>query len=441
MGKATCMKSDEICRPEIMILPVGYACGCRCVMCSIWTRDPGKPPAISDFEAIFGDPLLGQHLKKINLTGGEPFLRKDLPALVRRMNESFAALTQINVSSNGLFADQMIDSLHQILRTIRPEIHFNVYFSLDGIGKTHNTIRGVKNAFGSVLESYFKLRSYISRHYLDGRWATGFSTTVSTFNYREIDLLIETYQALGASFGFTIANESDVFLNTRAVGHTGWKPQGDQVAEFADLFDRLYEQLGNPFYRMTSFMLRGRPRPIGCFYRTNGFLLDVDGSVYVCGSHADGLLGNLKDSAFSELWTGPNADEVRRKIALRCSSCMSDCYSAESLTEALLDSQLPKDGDFILFGAGALGRQTGARLAEKGRRIAWFVDNDSRKWDTPVMGIPVLRPTELMERRSGELILITSAPGHAQIHRQLTAMGYRHGRDFLDMTGLSEAAG
>jgi Fe-coproporphyrin III synthase len=422
--------------PTIMIMPVGYACGCRCVMCSIWTREKKPAPPVAFYEDVFRDERLKKHLRKVNLTGGEPFLRSDIADIVAATARSLPALEEINVSSNGMFPDRMMAALDRIAADLPEHVAFNIYFSLDGIGSTHNRIRGVKTAFGCVMEAYFRVRELLALRKLESRWRTGFSTTVSTFNYREVDLITNTLGRMGASFGFTVANESDVFLNTRAIEHTGWKPDGSQVEEIARVFERLYSNLGNPFYRMTALMLRGAERPVGCFYQTSGFLLDVDGSVYLCGSHEDCRIGNVGEARFSDLWFSEVAARVRQDVKEHCRRCMSDCYAAESLTEALLASLVSNGQPLILFGAGSLGRQARRRLAEAGIEVSFFVDNDPAKWHTNVMDTPVVPPSEITARRDHEPVVITSAPGRAQIKCQLEALGLVDGRDFVDMPSL-----
>ena len=59
--------------PVDAVLAVTYRCNARCTMCGIWSSKPVAelPPAAY--------ARLPASLRDVNLTGGEPFLRDDLP--------------------------------------------------------------------------------------------------------------------------------------------------------------------------------------------------------------------------------------------------------------------------------------------------------------------------------------------------------------------------
>src|SRR5690349_6196219 len=50
------------------------------------------------------------------------------------------------------------------------------------------------------------------------------------------------------------------------------------------------------------------------------------------------------------------------------------------------------DGDFILFGAGNLGRRVLKTLKRNGRAPVAFIDNNPSLWDKKVDGVPIMSP-------------------------------------------------
>ena len=51
--------------------------------------------------------------------------------------------------------------------------------------------------------------------------------------------------------------------------------------------------------------------------------------------------------------------------------------------------------DYILFGAGTIGRVVARELTDKGTPPIAFADNDSTKWGSMVEGVKVFSPADL----------------------------------------------
>lgn len=71
------MAYNRIPRPTDASIILTYRCPMRCVMCNIW-KNPTKRTEELKAEDLRSLP----QLKFINLTGGEPFIREDLPEIV-----------------------------------------------------------------------------------------------------------------------------------------------------------------------------------------------------------------------------------------------------------------------------------------------------------------------------------------------------------------------
>ena len=123
--------------PTEAYLAVTFRCNCRCRMCDVWRKDP-----VPEVEPSFYLRLPAS-LKLVNLTGGEPFLRADLPEIAEAVTERCPGVT-LHVSTNGLATDRIVESSLRIRRVNR---RVGVRISLDGLGAEHDRVRGVPGAF------------------------------------------------------------------------------------------------------------------------------------------------------------------------------------------------------------------------------------------------------------------------------------------------------
>jgi cyclic pyranopterin phosphate synthase len=106
-------------------------CNFRCVYCMPEQGVPATPKAehltTAEFARLIGIAAdLG--MRKIRLTGGEPLLRKDLPALVSQIS-ALPGITDLSCTTNGFLLPSMAEDLARSglqrinvsLDTLRPE--------------------------------------------------------------------------------------------------------------------------------------------------------------------------------------------------------------------------------------------------------------------------------------------------------------------------------
>jgi len=118
----------------------------------------------------------------INVTGGEPLLRKDLCEVM-----SYASSLGFHwgMTSNGmLFNDEIIDKLKNAnMETIS--------ISIDGIGKTHDEFRGVAGSYEKILENIEKLKKAKFVKHLQ------VTTIFHKGNFAELEQLYDMVSRLG----------------------------------------------------------------------------------------------------------------------------------------------------------------------------------------------------------------------------------------------------
>ncbi|EKD42897.1 MAG: radical SAM protein, partial [uncultured bacterium] len=119
--------------PIDCVLALTYNCNARCNMCDIWKIKNSPELTLEDVSK------LPSSLRDVNLSGGEPFLRRDLPEIVAAVRKACPKARMV-ISTNG-FLTPVIDKAMDKILQIAPDI--GVAISIDGIGEMHNTVRGI----------------------------------------------------------------------------------------------------------------------------------------------------------------------------------------------------------------------------------------------------------------------------------------------------------
>ena len=138
--------------PQYCIFFVTNRCNARCAMCfnaNAEAASAGKDLTLDEIEKIARS---FKRLLQLTISGGEPYLREDLPDIVRAfVRESGAKF--VTLTTNAFLPDRVIPATERILAQ-NPEARFNFCISIDDIGERHDAIRGVKGGFERLMETY-----------------------------------------------------------------------------------------------------------------------------------------------------------------------------------------------------------------------------------------------------------------------------------------------
>src|SRR5512136_1315039 len=127
-----------------------YNCNLRCKMCPFWKRSAQDSSTEREKEIlrqVYNSGAFG-----IAFEGGEPLLRTDLAEIL-----AFSRSLPLHTSlvTNGTLLESRIDE-------IASYINGSLYVSLDGMEKTHDTIRGVDGCFRKAERGIFASREKVS---------------------------------------------------------------------------------------------------------------------------------------------------------------------------------------------------------------------------------------------------------------------------------------
>jgi len=122
------------CRPTSIVLLLTERCNARCIHCDIWkNRGSEERPSLSQWQELLADLRTWLGPVKVTLSGGEALLNRDTIELLS-FGSSLGLFMEL--LTHGFWEDQ---SKIERLALARPS---RVTISLDGIGETHDQVRG-----------------------------------------------------------------------------------------------------------------------------------------------------------------------------------------------------------------------------------------------------------------------------------------------------------
>jgi len=285
--------------PKDATIAITYKCNSRCQMCNIWQMQ--NPPELP----VEWFANLNPELKYINLTGGEPFLHPRLPEIVR-MVYRVAPKAQIIISSNGLATDLIIETMKEILKS---GANVGVRISLDGIGETHDRIRGIPGMFGYATQTVRCLQAL-------GLKNIGFSFTIQDENKDDLLKVYDLSRQMGVELALALVQNSEIYFSKDSN-----RINAVEAVE-KNLTEVIRRELAGPTrkhwlrayydYGLLLYLTEGkRLLPSGA--GLDSLFIDPSGKIYP--SNLINLeMGKLGTGTLKNIWNSTKANAVRDKI-------------------------------------------------------------------------------------------------------------------------------
>ncbi len=160
-------------------------CNLKCQHCFYWDSLNNIKNELSLEEIEKFSKTIG-NLFVLSLTGGEPFLRKDLHNIVEIFHKNVKPKI-VSIITNGYFTKDCIEITKKILDSCKG-ISLIIQLSLDGVEEDHNLIRMKNDSFKKALETFHALKELKSIH---KNLNLGIITTITNFNqYKLPELMI-----------------------------------------------------------------------------------------------------------------------------------------------------------------------------------------------------------------------------------------------------------
>ena len=291
---------------------VTYRCNARCTMCNRY-KAPSRPDEEISIETIKKLPKM----YFTNITGGEPFIREDLPEIVR---ELYKKSDRIVISTNGFFTDRIIKLCEEF-----PNVGIRI--SIEGLEQTNNEIRGLNDGFN---RGYSTLKKLVEMKHPD----VGFGMTVQDKNAKDLVALYDLSNEMGMEFATASLHNSFYFVEAKNIIHD--RPM--VAKEFEKLINKLLESKSPKKWFRAYFnhglinYIYGQKRLLPCDMAFDTFFIDPYGDVMPCnGTKCKEVMGNLNEQSWDELWNSEKAEKVRNVVR----HCSRNCWMIGSVSPAM----------------------------------------------------------------------------------------------------------
>lgn len=328
-------------------------CNARCTHCFIDFDDPQTFKGELTTEEIGRlTKTMGWQLRNVNLTGGEPFLRKDIFEIAQAYFAN-TGIRSIYITTNGYFTDRMKGFIEQYLASEHAKAH-TLFFSIsvDDYPEAHDKNRRISGLFERAMQTLRMLNEYRDR-----RVYANANLTVIPSNYERMnevyDYLIEKEGI--RSFTTTIMREEGVAIIDPALKQDlsaayrnlnqrikrdllDGRIQGFDGTSLGDLVNAknlvMHDQIEKAF-ETGEFVST-------CYAGETSLVLEANGDVRPC-EVLPNVIGNVRASAYDlgAVWGSDVALETRRFIVDTECHCTYECaWSINTLVDARYYPQL-----------------------------------------------------------------------------------------------------
>jgi radical SAM protein with 4Fe4S-binding SPASM domain len=279
-----------------VMLEVTHRCPCDCVHCFL-VKDPAGELTLDEITGLFAQ-LREEGAINIGISGGEPFLRNDLPAILA------------SARKNGLFVSLLTTAIY----IERPEVMllkklsiYNIEISLLGAKpETHDSVMRYDGAFDHTMNAVKLLR------------AEGINVmmkaTLLEQNYKELEAMAELCRSLKVGFS------ANVLISPGTDGNLRTQGQMLTMKELSDL---------NPDY-IDAGLIPGESAKEGallvCSAGKTSAGISPQGDIYPCIILRE-KIGNIREKTLKDIWHDHPAPfltslrETRQEDVLQCFAC------------------------------------------------------------------------------------------------------------------------
>lgn len=311
-------------------------CNARCSFCFIdFDNENTFKGELSLSEIDTLTKSYGNSLLNVNLTGGEPFARKDIIDIAKSYINN-TTIQSIYVTTNASLPDRVEKFAKEIINYDR-EINLTFQISIDDLPDRHNEIRKIKNLFDNCIDTYRKLET------IDKRVSPVVSITVSEENCEDIEkifyYLIEDCKI--KSLKCTIVRDEGVYKTKQVKKkkiYDAYQWLTNKIKEYSkenkiinynkkSLQGLLHNKKDQISWDLTKKMYM-EPKFISPCHAGSLFgIITANGMVYPCEILEDKLLGDLRkhNMNFSEIWQSRKTKDVKDFIKNTKCNCTYEC--------------------------------------------------------------------------------------------------------------------
>ena len=323
--------------PDNFTLTVTAACQSLCKTCNIGLLHRQHPERVRDELTLEEIEKIFKSIGKVyffNITGGEPFLRRDLPQIIELACKHLRPQV-VHTPTNALTPELIERRMREIMTIIKkynPKIDFTIKPSFDAVGKKHDEIRGVKGNWEKLLETIDRLKK-LKKEFPNLHVGAG--TVISKWSIGHLKETAEYVEKLKLdSYINEVAEERTEMSNVESGITPSWKAYQDSMVYFKNKIkkqmknlpplDRLVMAFRLVYYDIATNILKERRQVIPCYAGIANCQISSYGNVWTCATLAGSNdMGNLRDFDydFKKLWYGQQAKKARKYIKDKNCAC------------------------------------------------------------------------------------------------------------------------
>ena len=314
-------------RPTVLIYNCTFVCDARCTMCNNWTRGNRKEDmTLAQIDQVFNHRFWGA-IENLNISGGEPTTRNDLPEMVEMFQRRLPRLRKIGINTTGLTPQRAIPMLTRIAKfCAERELLFSARVSLDGIGDVHNQVRDVKRGFDKAcqtIEAMQKLSDELPS------FQFGIASTIFATNLQDAQNILGWAREKNLDVVFNMLRFTDNMLGNRNLEEKIGFRQAEEDFMRRFFLERVQEESvlsGQAFMYLhyADMIANGYIRTMPCPFKTQGLLLNPNGALFYCENSKE--LGNVLDEQAEAIYL--KAENLAHRDSFEetiCKHCLSPC--------------------------------------------------------------------------------------------------------------------
>jgi MoaA/NifB/PqqE/SkfB family radical SAM enzyme len=314
--------------PNMCTFIVTWRCNLRCFMCDVWKKTQHDDMNVDEIRHVFKQI---PRLDSLRITGGEPFLRRDMVEITQAALEETNP-SVIHVTTAGVLTERILEYAKAVGS---PKLHLKL--SIDAVGARHDEIRGYRGLYDKAMRT---LRGLVELRDQYGFYV-GVNQTIADRNWDHIVPLREEMNKLGVSVHYAIATDHYTLyrLNTAKEGKAP-DMKSVSMSDFTpEQLDCIFDQLDRrdgihdiPEWLVQRYYLRGLknrllfsredPKP-RCIELHNHIRLMPNGDVVTCVYYPT-VVGNLRQQSLEEVWYNEKTKQ-QRAVVRKCPGCWAGC--------------------------------------------------------------------------------------------------------------------
>ncbi len=314
-------------RPTVLIYNCTWVCDARCTMCNNWKwGDRKSDMTLAQLEPVMDHPFWGA-VENLNISGGEPTTRNDLPEMVEMFHRHLPRLRKIGINTTGLTPHRAIPMLTRIVEFCAKQgTLISIRVSLDGIGDVHNQVRDVKRGFEKASQTIEAMQALAKTH---DNFQFGIASTIFATNREDAENILAWARTKGLDVVFNMLRFTDAMLHNKELEEKIGFREREEAFMRKFFLDRVQEESvlsGQSFMYLhyADMIANGYHRTMPCPFQSQGLLLNPNGDLHYCENSQK--LGNVLDDAAETLYFKAENLSHRQQIKEQtCPTCLSPC--------------------------------------------------------------------------------------------------------------------